>query len=94
MDKTHLTTNFNTKLNFDYNFSLDHNYKDFNYNEFGANINLNPIKFDFSYLQEDKHIGEQEYFKTKVDYNTSGNGLVSLETKRIYSTLCKILNPT
>ena len=73
---------FNTKLNFDYNFSLDHNYKDFNYNEFGANINLNPIKFDFSYLQENKHIGDQEYFKAKMDISRNENGIFSFETKR------------
>ena len=73
---------FNTKLNFDYNFSLDHNYKDFNYNEFGANINLNPIKFDFSYLQENKHVGDQEYFKAKIDISRNENGIFSFETKR------------
>ena len=73
---------FNTKLNFDYNFSLDHNYKDFNYNEFGANINLNPIKFDFSYLQENKHVGDQEYFKAKMDISRNENGIFSFETKR------------
>ena len=61
---------------------MDQNYKELNYNELGSSINFDPFKIDFSYLQEDKHIGEQEYFKTKVDYNTSGNGLVSLETKR------------
>ena len=37
---------------------------------------------DFNYLQEDKHIGDQEYFKTKVDISKSNNGLFSFETKR------------
>jgi len=72
----------NDKIKLDYNFSLDQNYKDLNYNEIGSSINLNPINFDFSYLQEKKHIGDKEYFKAKVDINKSNNGLFSLETKR------------
>ena len=40
------------KLDFNYNFALDQNYKDLNYNEVGFNVNLNPIKFDIDYLQE------------------------------------------
>ena len=51
------------KLN--YNFALDQNYQEINYNEVGASINLNQIKLIFYYLQEDKHIGNKEYFKTK-----------------------------
>ena len=39
-------------------------------------------KVDFSYLQEQKHIGNQEYFKTKIKYNNKENGLFSFETKR------------
>ena len=31
---------------------------------------------------ENKHIGDQEYFKTKIDLEKSNNGLFSFETKR------------
>ena len=30
------------------------------------NFDFNPISFDFNYLTEKKHIGEQDYFKTKI----------------------------
>ena len=40
------------------------------------------MKISFNYLQEDKHIGNQEYFKTKLDFSYKENGLVSFETKR------------
>ena len=33
-------------------------------------------------MQENKHIGNQDYFKTKIDYKNKENGLVSFETKR------------
>ena len=57
-------------------------FNEFNYNEIGAVLDLNPIKIDFNYLQEDKHIGNQEYFKTKIDLAQNKNGLISFETKR------------
>ena len=72
----------NKNLTFDYNFSLDQNYNDLNYNELGTNLNFGPINFDFDYLEERKHIGNQNYFKSKVQYNNNENSSISFETKR------------
>ncbi len=72
--------NENIKLN--HNFSLDQNYSDLNYNELGMTLDLNPMKIDFSYLEESKHIGDQQYFKTKIDFLKGEDGLFSFETKR------------
>ena len=72
----------NNKINLNYNFAIDQNYNDINYNEVGTTLNLNPVKIDFSYLQENKHIGDQEYFKSKIDIERNQNGLFSFETKR------------
>ena len=72
----------NEKIKLNYNFNVDQNYQEINYNEFGSTINFDPMKISFNYLQEDKHIGNQEYFKTKLDFSYKENGLVSFETKR------------
>ena len=72
----------NEKIDLNYSFALDQNYKDLNYNEIGSSFDLNPIKFDLNYLQEKKHIGDQEYIKTKVAIEKNKNGLFSFETKR------------
>ena len=72
----------NDSLDFNYNFTLDQNYKDLNYNEVGFNLNLNPIKFNVDYLQEKKHIGNQEYFKTNLEYTKGNNGVFAFEMKR------------
>ena len=40
------------------------------------------LNLDFNYLQEKKHIGNQDYFKTKIDLENNANGLLSFETKR------------
>ena len=78
------STNYrvSNKISLDYNFSIDQNFKELNYNEFGASLNLNPLKINFNYLEEDKHIGDQEYFKTKIDLAKGNNGIFSFETKR------------
>ena len=78
------STKFNVSDRFkiNYNFSLDQNYSDLNYNEIGTLLTLGPAKIDFSYLQENKHLGNQDYFKTKFDLKNSDKGLFSFETKR------------
>ena len=65
-----------------YEFALDQNYQDLNFNEFGANMNFGPIDFDFNYLQEKKHIGNQDYFSTKINIKNKDQGMFSFETKR------------
>jgi len=78
--QSNLKINDSIKLN--YNFALDQNYNDFNYNEIGTSLNFNPIKFDFNYLREREHIGDQEYFRTKAELKKGNNGLFKFENKR------------
>ena len=72
----------NENIEFNYNFSIDQNYNNLNYNEIGSSINFNPIKIKFDFIEEAKHIGEQKYFQTKVDLNRSDNSVMSFSTKR------------
>ena len=78
------STNMKLSKNFslNYEFALDQNYQDLNFNEFGTNINFGPIDFDFNYLQEKKHIGNQDYFNTKMNIKNKDQGMFSFETKR------------
>ena len=77
-----LTHNLNDNIDFRFNFAVDQNYNEVNYNEIGSSFNFDPLKIDFNYLEEKKHIGDQEYFKTKINFAKSSNGLFSFETKR------------
>ena len=68
-----LRVTLNKKIKLNYDFNIDQNYKEINYNELGTTINFDPIEFSFNYLQENKHIGaqdlgDQEYFKTKIGF--------------------------
>ena len=69
------------KFELNYNGAIDQNYKDINYSDIGTQINLNPIKIDFNYLEENKHVGDQKYFKTKLSYEKD-NTEISYEAKR------------
>jgi LPS-assembly protein len=69
-------------MNLLYNFKLDQNYKELNYNEMGAQLDFNPIKFDINYLQEKKHVGNQEYLKTNIELLKGDNGVFSIQNKR------------
>ena len=81
-----LVASMNYKLNdnvsLKYDFAVDQNYNEFNYNDLGLTYNFNNMKIDFNYLEEDKHIGNQEYFKTKIDFSPNNSNLLSFETKR------------
>ncbi len=72
----------NKNFSINYKFALDQNYQDLNFNELGTNMNFGPIDFDFNYLQEKKHIGNQDYFNTKINIQNKDQGMFSFETKR------------
>jgi LPS-assembly protein len=76
------TLNVSENLNLNYDFAIDQNYKDLNYTDVGAKLNLNNIDINFNYLQENNHIGDQDYFKTKIGYKNKKDGVISFETKR------------
>jgi len=73
---------YNDKVSFNYNFLLDQNYNQFNYNEIGTTLNLDNIKLDLKYLTENKHVGDQEYVASGIDFNKSENTIISFKTKR------------
>ena len=72
----------NENIDFNYNFSLDQNYKQLNYNEVGTNLQFNPLKFNLNYLEEREHIGNQEYIEAGIELTSGRNGLFSASTKR------------
>ncbi len=76
------TYKFDDNINFDYNFNIDQNYKDLNYNNVISSLNFNPIKLDFNYVQEKKHIGEKKFLKSKVSYDKGNQTKLSFEVKR------------
>ena len=78
------SANFNAsdKIKLNYNFALDQNYKELNYNDMGTQMNFGALDINFNYLQEKNHIGNKDYIKTKFTYEQDEKGKFSFETKR------------
>ena len=72
----------NENLNFNYDFAVDQNYRDINLSDFGMNYTLGTLKFNFNYLQTNKHIGDEDYFTTEIAFNNKEKSLFALKTKR------------
>ena len=69
-------------MTINHNFALDQNYQDFNYNELGVSLDFGNSSINFDYLKENNHIGNQEYFVSKVNFFNKDNKSLSFETKR------------
>tara|TARA_B110000305_G_scaffold215524_1_gene253137 strand:- start:1532 stop:2209 length:678 start_codon:yes stop_codon:yes gene_type:complete len=78
--------NFDNNIALKYNFSIDQNYKDFNYSEIGAEFDFEKTKFNLNYLQEKNHIGEQEYAQTEINYKLNNSTALNFSSKRNLAT--------
>ena len=78
--------NINNNINLNYNFSIDQGYRDFNYNEAGAEFEFEKAKFNLSYLQEKNHVGNQEFVQTGADFMLNKSSEISFNTKRNFLT--------
>ena len=72
----------NDDFELNYNFAVDQNYKEFNYNEISANTKFNSLELNLNYLQEKKHIGNNEYLKSKINYKIGNDTNLGYEFKR------------
>ena len=72
----------NEKFKINYNFLVDQNFKETNYNQISSIIDFNFLKLDFDYLKEKDHIGSNEYIKSKISYDNGNNTVLSLSSKR------------
>ena len=78
--------NFSSIGTIDYKFSLDHNLNDLNYNEISTSLNFSKVGFNLSYLEEQNHIGNENYVNTGISLNFNDNNKLSFETKKNFKT--------
>ncbi len=65
-----------------YQFSLDENVKDSNYDLIKANININNFVTSFEFLDEDNHLNNNSYLKNKTKLSFNNNKSISFETSK------------
>ena len=78
--------NVNENFKINYEFALDQNYSELNYNEIGTNINYGIVDFNLDYLEERNHIGNSNYIKSNIKLKFSNSGELYFETKRNMET--------
>ncbi len=74
--------NLNNNLALKYNFAIDQSYKELNYNEVGADLEINKAKFNISYLEEKNHIGSNEYVQSDIKFAVNNSNTFNFSTKR------------
>ena len=72
----------NKYLNINYDFSLNSNLDEFNYNLVKSEVILNKLITTFEFLKEDNVIGDKSYFSYKADYNINKSGTISVSSRK------------
>ena len=68
-------------LNIGYNFSIDENLKDQNYQKLDTTIKLSNLTSSFEYLNENNTANSESYLSNKTVYNFSNSDRLSYETR-------------
>ena len=78
--------NFSKISNIKYKFSLDHNFNDLNYNEVSTSLNFGKVEFNLDYLEEQNHVGNENYVNTGISLNFNENNKLEFATKKNFKT--------
>jgi len=67
-------------------FSVDHNFNDINYNDLQANLMLGNTNFNISYLEENNHVGNNNYVKSDIKIELNNSTQLSFDFKKNLET--------
>ena len=81
-----LNYNFLKVGSINYKFSVDHNINDINYSEISSNFDFGKVGFNLDYLEEQNHVGKENYVNAGLSLNLNNNNKLSLETKKNFKT--------
>ena len=78
--------NFSEIGNINYKFSVDNNFDAINYNQVSTGLTLGKVSFNLDYLEEQNHIGNQNYVNSGISLNFNDSSKLSFETKKNFVT--------
>lgn len=78
--------NFSKIGEINYKFSLDHNFNNLNYNEISTSLDFGKVGFNLDYLEEQNHIGNENYVTTGVSLNFNDHNKLSFQSKKNFKT--------
>ena len=78
--------NFSEIGQINYKFALDHNFNDLNYNEVSTNLNFGKVGFNLNYLEEQNHIGQENYINAGISLDFNEKNKFNFKTKKNFKT--------
>ena len=69
-------------LNVNYNFALDNNFQNFEYNSVSTKISVNNFVTSFDFIEENGTTGNTNILENSTTYNINNNNFFSFKTRR------------
>ena len=76
-----LTNNLNENLNFSYEFSVDNNLEQIQYNSFGTTLRKNNFITTFNYIEENTPIGSSNILENISTFNFNEQNFITFRTR-------------
>ena len=69
-------------INLDYDFAINNNYDEFEYNQFGINLSTNNFVTTFNFLEEKNDLGSSNFLENKTKFNINDRNSLTFKTRR------------
>ena len=77
-----ITNNFNDNINVNYQFSVNNNLDQIQYNSFGTTIRKNNFVTTFNYIEENGSIGSSNILENLTTYNFDDKNFITFQTRK------------
>ena len=77
-----LSSNFIENLNLKYDFAVDNNLDEIEYNDIGASISYNNFSSTFNFVKEMNEMGDENFLKNTTTYKFDDQNFLSFNTRR------------
>ena len=76
-----ITNNLNDNINFNYEFSIDHDLSQIQYNSFGTTIRKNNFITTFNFIEETGNVGSTNIFENETTFNFDDQNFITFRTR-------------
>ncbi len=77
-----ITNNFSKNFNLNYNFAVDNNLDEIDYNDINTTISINNFVSTFHYIKEIDDMGNQNFIKNNTSFEIDENNYFKFNTRR------------
>ena len=77
-----LSSNFIDNLNLKYDFAVNNNLDEIEYNDLGASISYNNFSTTFNFVKEMNEMGDESFLKNTTTYKFDDQNFISFNTRR------------